>query len=290
MYPKTYYEENPLLTKPGTCFLIMPFKEQFNPVLATMMEVLEGPEIQMTCTRTDNLFGSSHVMLDILSGIRESEIVLADLTEQNANVFYELGIAHMIKENRKVILISQDHKWVPFDLRPFRYLVYENSDLGLSKLRTSLTEAIKAAADGVYRFTVNGAGPGGLGEKILGKDDYFYEFNIKKCEAHRTGAKFWLHVLRHAIKGKTISVYDDAWGLRVGEICKIPSTQWAVRLVHSEAGRAIFGIEEKSNEKFPRASVKNGFKRTSKRKSKRPSKKIPKRAPKRAAASKRRRR
>lgn len=45
---------------------------------------------------------AGHILADILRGIREAEIVIADLSDRNPNVFYELGIAHMVKNAGEV--------------------------------------------------------------------------------------------------------------------------------------------------------------------------------------------
>ena len=47
---------------------------------------------------------------------------MAELTERNANVYYELGLAHAWK--KKTIMISQDIDAIPFDLKHLRMVVY----------------------------------------------------------------------------------------------------------------------------------------------------------------------
>ena len=62
-------------------------------------------------------------MQQILAGILEARVCVAQLTGKNANVFYELGIAHALK--RPVVLISAAEDDVPFDLRHLRRVVYD---------------------------------------------------------------------------------------------------------------------------------------------------------------------
>ena len=81
------------------------------------------------------------VLEKILGQIGEAKVVIADLTGRNANVFYEAGIAQTLKNN--VILLAQDEKDVPADLRPFEYLPYTNSEAGLEKLVVDLAETIR---------------------------------------------------------------------------------------------------------------------------------------------------
>jgi hypothetical protein len=67
--------------------------------------------------------------------------LIAELTGKNANVFYELGLAHAMQKN--VILITQRLEDVPFDLRHYRCLVYENSIVGAANLKTTLKTTLK---------------------------------------------------------------------------------------------------------------------------------------------------
>jgi hypothetical protein len=64
-----------------------------------------------------------HIIQDILCKIGEAEIIIADLTGRNPNVFYELGIAQMVKNVKQVILLSQDAESIPFDVRVFRCII-----------------------------------------------------------------------------------------------------------------------------------------------------------------------
>jgi hypothetical protein len=66
----------------------------------------------------------------------KTSFLIADLTGRNANVFYELGLAHALKKD--VILITQKIEDVPFDLRHYRCIVYDNTIRGASKLESGL--------------------------------------------------------------------------------------------------------------------------------------------------------
>ncbi|MDH4099656.1 MAG: hypothetical protein OEV28_03690 [Nitrospirota bacterium] len=71
----------------------------------------------------------------------DAEILIADLTSRNANVFYELGLAHAV--GNKTIMTAQSIADVPFDIANFRVLLYEQSISGSRKLFSELDRAIK---------------------------------------------------------------------------------------------------------------------------------------------------
>jgi nucleoside 2-deoxyribosyltransferase len=103
--------------------------------------VIEG-KCDLDCERGDDVFGSSVIMDDIRNSIERADIVVADLTGKNANVFYEVGICHTL--DKPVLLMAQSIDDVPFDLRHRRVLLYEYSPRGCKKLESALQENLLA--------------------------------------------------------------------------------------------------------------------------------------------------
>ncbi|MFM0005747.1 hypothetical protein PQR57_32695 [Paraburkholderia dipogonis] len=124
-----------------TSFVISPFGEPFDTYFTHIVKpALE--DCGLYAIRGDSLYRPTTIVDDIWQGIREAKLLIAELTDRNPNVFYELGLAHAI--SKPVILISKSIEDVPFDLRSIRVLVYDKDhpDWG-NKLRVSLTKAIK---------------------------------------------------------------------------------------------------------------------------------------------------
>ena len=74
-------------------------------------------------------------MNKILTEILKSQYIIADLTNLNPNVFYELGIAHTFKDAQNILLIKQKQFKCPFDITHLTYIEYDTSNL---KLLTSV--------------------------------------------------------------------------------------------------------------------------------------------------------
>ena len=72
------------------------------------------------------IFGSGKILDQVWRGINAAKVLVAELTTRNANVFYELGIAHAL--NKPVVLISSNESDVPFDLQHIRVIYYNVSD------------------------------------------------------------------------------------------------------------------------------------------------------------------
>jgi hypothetical protein len=122
-------------------------------------------DCNLACERGDDVFGSNVIMEDIMTSIQSSDLILADLTRKNPNVFYEVGIAHAL--GKQVLLLSQSIDDVPFDLRHRRILIYEYSPRGCKRLETSLRDNVRSvlATDQAASVeTVELASPGSNGD------------------------------------------------------------------------------------------------------------------------------
>ena len=124
------------------CFVLMPFKEPFD----TYFDVIISPAIDIVGLepiRGDSVFMSSSIVGDIWKKTQKAKVLIAELTEKNANVFYELGLAHAI--GKPVILISENMEDVPFDLRNYRVITYDKDNPAWgNELRSKIEDFLKA--------------------------------------------------------------------------------------------------------------------------------------------------
>ena len=123
-------------------FVIMPFNKKFDLVYECIEKSVT--QAQLKCVRADKEIFSGIIMDKIRANIAGAGIIIAELSEQNPNVFYELGLAHAW--NKKVIMITQNIRNVPFDLKHWRMVIYDRNNIhGLKeKLKTELA-ALKSA-------------------------------------------------------------------------------------------------------------------------------------------------
>jgi len=134
-----HVNENTTKLNKTTVFVVMPFSETWsNETYDIIKEVCNNLDVSLN--RADEILGSKSIYNDIITNIIESDIIIADITVKNANVFYELGYAHALKKN--VILIRQPHDNVPFDIAQFRYIEYELSFKKAKEFQKRLTDTI----------------------------------------------------------------------------------------------------------------------------------------------------
>lgn len=80
-------------------------------------------------------------MLDrIFNQINKADVIVADMTGKNPNVFYEVGYAHAL--NKVVLLITQSADDIPFDLKHRQHIVYGGK---IDRLRGDLADRIRWA-------------------------------------------------------------------------------------------------------------------------------------------------
>lgn len=121
-----------------SCFLLMPFSAEWsNRVLNHLKKIVS--ECNLQCIRADDLYGNN-IIEDIWRAINEVDVIIADTTDKNPNVFYEIGIAHTL--GKKLILITQDENSIPFDFRILRHIIYSDNIDGFAILERELPRYI----------------------------------------------------------------------------------------------------------------------------------------------------
>ena len=120
--------------------VMMPFDAGFKDVYKAIKAGIEKEG--SNCERADNLWTDHKIIQTIVTLICQADMIVADCSKRNPNVFYEAGIAHTL--GRDVILLAQDIEHdIPFDLRHLSVIKYLHNSEGLKKLTTDLTKRIQ---------------------------------------------------------------------------------------------------------------------------------------------------
>lgn len=107
------------------CFVLMPFRDKFAAAYQAIGNAVKASGY--VCRRADEIFETKAIVQIIYEFIGRAEVIVADLTDRNPNVFYELGYAHAL--GKSTILLTQNPEDVPFDLRHRQYILYSTEDL-----------------------------------------------------------------------------------------------------------------------------------------------------------------
>lgn len=136
------------------CFVMQPFAGH----LGGYYDLIYRPAIEqagLQAMRADaEIFGTGKIMDQIWRGIHGADVLVAELTSKNANVFYELGLAHALE--KPVVLVSSNEEDVPFDLRHIRVILYDQTDPFwgqklVDKIADNIRSALSNPEDAIFR-------------------------------------------------------------------------------------------------------------------------------------------
>ena len=102
-------------------------------------EAIQKADPSLEIMRSDEVSFPGSISSDVIARIMHSDIVVADVTYPNPNVFYELGLRHACRVGT-VIIREKNGSGIPFDILHLRYIEYENTTFGLRTLAESLRE------------------------------------------------------------------------------------------------------------------------------------------------------
>jgi ATP-dependent Clp protease ATP-binding subunit ClpA len=125
--------------KGGVAFILIPHNKEFDDLfyhyIKPSMEV-HG----LTVLKADNIFKPGNILSQVWAQIRTAEVIVVDVSGQNSNVIFELGLCYGIQ--RCPILLTRDPSELPFNIRNLRYIQYENTAAGAHKLAEDLKTTV----------------------------------------------------------------------------------------------------------------------------------------------------
>ncbi len=133
----------------ATCFVIMPFGKKenikgeiidFNEIYK---EIIQEPirAAGLKPLRCDEIEKAGSIHRDMFAHIAQDEVAIVDLTNLNANVFYELGVRHALKNN-VTVLIQAIGSNIPFNIQGLRIIQYPGPGGDFSETRALITRFI----------------------------------------------------------------------------------------------------------------------------------------------------
>ena len=122
-------------------FVVMQFSDAFNALYTDVIKPT-CEKFGLKAIRADDIYKSGLIINDIARSIEEASVIIADVTLDNPNVFYEVGYAHGIKK-ATILLSDRTREKLPFDVSGFRTLFYDNTIGGKSDVEARLTRHLE---------------------------------------------------------------------------------------------------------------------------------------------------
>jgi hypothetical protein len=121
-------------SRPEECFVVMPFGKK--PATWTSDQLFDFDKVYrvvmrraieaagMVPVRADESTASGVIHTEMFKALRDKPVVLAELSLLNPNVYYELGIRHVLSSTGTVLMCRKDQP-LPFDVALSRVVLYE---------------------------------------------------------------------------------------------------------------------------------------------------------------------
>ena len=127
-----------------TAFVVMQFTEDYNALFTDVIKPT-FENFGYRVIRGDDSAFSGMIINDVSRAIRDATVIIADITPDNPNVFYEVGFAHAL-EKPTILLSDRRREKLPFDVSGFRTLFYDNTIGGKGVVEIRLREHLRAIA------------------------------------------------------------------------------------------------------------------------------------------------
>lgn len=118
-------------------FIISQFGEDYDTLYNEVIQPI-CDRLQYIPIRADEILSPSVILSDIIISIVNSAVIIADITPDNPNVFYEVGYAHALNKPTILLCEKSQRERLPFDVSGFRTIFYDNSIGGKRQVEEKL--------------------------------------------------------------------------------------------------------------------------------------------------------
>lgn len=130
-------------TKGLKCFVLMPFRPAFAKIYLDLY-LQACHELGMACSRIDDekYMKRGTVAVETRAEIAAADVVIADVSTNSPNVFYELGVADTINKHNVIITKQKSKTRLPFNIQHERAIIYSTGEDGLNKAKEAIKRTI----------------------------------------------------------------------------------------------------------------------------------------------------
>ena len=124
-----------------SAFVVMQFTPQFDALYEDVIRPV-CVNLGVEAYRSSDIYRPGVIIQDIIQGLAESQVIIAEITPANPNVFYELGYSHALR--KPAILLANRETILPFDISGHRVIFYDDSIRGKNRLEAELRQHLSS--------------------------------------------------------------------------------------------------------------------------------------------------
>lgn len=146
-----------IVIKENQAFYVLPFQDQTMNAYKAIKDAVDKENIDCMIIKSEDRFDpnrGNNIVENIWQDICSSRFIIADLSQKNPNVYYELGICDAIGKTvipicSKESLKNDYNNSLPFDISGGYTIFYDEDYTGMEKLKSDIVIRIKAILDGI---------------------------------------------------------------------------------------------------------------------------------------------
>jgi len=108
---------------PDLVFVLMPFREGLDDLYFYGIRG-SAERFGLRCKRADELIHDAAIIEEVIDHIKRARVIVAEVSDHNPNVFYEVGWAHALE--RPTILVAREGGQLPFDIAHINTVLYKS--------------------------------------------------------------------------------------------------------------------------------------------------------------------
>lgn len=138
-----------------TCFVVAPIggdgtdtRRRSDQVLRHIIDPVLSELNFEDAVRADRITDGGLITRQVIDHLFTADLVIADLTDHNPNVFYELALRHAFQKPFVQLVVGKSHAPLPFDVAEQRTIFFDHTDLDdVERAKATLAEYVKATME-----------------------------------------------------------------------------------------------------------------------------------------------
>ena len=135
------------LMQPSEVFIITPFDPDGRRVQDTIKQAIEEAGFKVL-PNVGDIRPGAELASKIIDQIRKADVIIANLSGSNPNVFYEIGFAHALRKPTILLVDLKSGSSLPSDLAGLEFVSYDPSNF--RRLVDQLRTLVRRPNDGAW--------------------------------------------------------------------------------------------------------------------------------------------